>query len=347
MALAEEARSAISQLVGQARLIPNLQIITRAFARTEAVASSRMEGTQTEVLEILQQEATLAVPPEDSDLHEVINYLVTIDLANQWISEGRGLDVSLIKELHARLLRGVRGEDKNPGALRSEDVYIGKRSLGFADARFVPPPMEHVPGLMDDLVRALGKVSSYGPLVDAALVHYQFETIHPFQDGNGRLGRLLIPMHLQMHGVLDRPLLYLGPYLDAHDQQYRDGLLTVSQTGAWIVWIEFFLEALRATAVDALSRVQRVLSLRQEYAERVRAGGDRKGAGAALDVVFDKVVVSVSDIWRHAPVSEPTAGAIVADFERLGILRFHAKVGAKRLWVASELVDAIYRPYVP
>jgi Fic family protein len=345
MGAAEKARAAISQLVGQARLITNLEIITRAFARSEAVSSSRIEGTQTEVIELLQQEASQALPSEDSDLHEVLNYVSAINLADEWIAEGRGLDLSLIKELHARLLRGVGGQDKEPGALRTEDVYIGSRTLGFAGARFVPPPMEHVPVLMDGLVQAMNGVSPYGSLVDSAILHYQFETIHPFEDGNGRLGRLLIPMHLRLHGVVDRPLLYLGPYLEAHETAYRDGLLSVSQTGHWESWISFVLNALRETAIDALARVERIIALRADYAERVRLRGERKGSATALDIVFERVVVSVQDIRFGTGVSEPTAGAIVADLEGLGILRLHRKEGARRFWIAAGLVDAIYRPF--
>lgn len=339
----DDARAAVIHLTGRAKLIPNLELVIRALARREALLSSAIEGTQTQMMELLLQEAHAEIPPaEDSDLFEVVNYVATISLAQEWHGDERPLSLSLIKDLHARLLLGARGENKRPGALRKSDVYIGQRPSGFEGARFVPPPADHVPALMDDLVQYMGGQSQYGPLVDAAIAHYQFETIHPFEDGNGRLGRLLIPAHFLYHGIMERPLLYLAPYFEEHDQAYRDGLLALSQSGDWPAWIGFFLEGIRATAVDALARVNRVMELHEDYSARIAASESRKGAHAALDAVFARVVVSVQLIRDAANVSEPTAGKIVRDFGRLGILSPLRKTGARQLWVATELVDSVY-----
>ena len=240
LAAVESARGAVSELVGQARLVANVDLISSALARREAVLSSRLEGTQTEIVEVLLQTPDRPPAEEDSDLYEVLNYVDTIRLAQEWLADGRELAPPLIKDLHTRLLAGVRGTHKHPGRYRLKNVYIGNRERGFKAARFIPPPLEHVPALMDDLSTFTSGARAYGPMIDSALVHYQFETIHPFEDGNGRLGRLLIPLHLQQWGVLDRPLLYLSPYMEAHSDEYRDGLLMVSREGAWDAWISSF-----------------------------------------------------------------------------------------------------------
>jgi Fic family protein len=338
----ERARAAVGELTGQARLVRNLNLIIRPLARREAVLSSRIEGTQTEIRELLLQEAEPTPPAEATDVHEVLNYLDTIELAQQWFADGRPLDKSLIKELHARLMLGVRGEDRHPGAIRASEVYIGNRALGFRGARFVPPPVEHVEPLLDNLIAfALGP-DAYGALIDCALAHYQFETIHPFEDGNGRLGRLLIALQLIERRAIDRPLLYLGPYFLEHDADYRDGLLAVSTQGAWTEWIMFFLEAVRASAADARRRVERVLALRDHYQEQIIAGSNSKVPAVALELVMDRVFVSVRDVERFTHTTYPTARAAIDTLTELGILVPHGRVRGRQLWRADELLREVY-----
>ena len=338
----EEARGAVSELVGQARLVANLDLVSRALARREAVLSSRIEGTQTEIVEVLLQTADKPAAAEDSDLFEVLNYVDTISLAREWLAEGRALGQPLIKDLHARLLAGVRGRDKQPGTYRLKNVYIGNRERGFTGARFIPPPLEHVPALMDDLITFTAGERAYGPMIDSALVHYQFETIHPFQDGNGRLGRLLIPLHLQQWGVLDRPLLYLSPYMDAHEEEYRDGLLLVSREAAWDAWISFFLEAIRATAADALARLRAIMELQSRYRALLPQGPPSKFSFPALDLVFDNVLVSVRQLKDAFATSAPTAKTIIDNFVKLGILEPYGRVGKRQMWIARELFTRVY-----
>jgi len=339
----EAARGAVGELVGQARLVSNIELIIRALSRREAVLSSRLEGTHTQMLDILVHEATaLAVEPTDQDLVEGLNLLSTIDLAMAWFSEGRSLDASLVKELHARLLRDVRGQDKRPGALRTRDVYIGDRGRGFAGARFVPPPVEQVNGLVDDLLAFLAAPPVYGPLIDAAIAHYQFETIHPFEDGNGRIGRLLVALQLLGRKVLDRPLLYVGPYMEAHEDGYRDGLLRVSTEGDWNGWLAFFLEAIRATATDARDRVHRIMGLQDTYRQLMRTHSRSRFALPALDVVFEQVLVSVGDLERKLSTTAPTAKSVIVDLVETGILHSHGRVRGREYWVARELLEQVY-----
>lgn len=275
----------------------------------------------------------------------MLNYIGTIELAREWLAEGRELAPPLIKDLHARLLTGVRGQSKHPGSYRLKNVYIGNRERGFKAARFIPPPLEHVGALMDALFSFTSGERAYGPMIDSALAHYQFETIHPFEDGNGRLGRLLIPLHLQQWGVLDRPLLYLSPYMDAHADEYRDGLLMVSREGAWDAWISFFLEAIRATAADALERVRAVMDLQSRYRALLPKGPPSKFSFPALDLVFDNVLVSIGQLTDAFSTSAPTAKTIIDNFVNLGILEPYIRVGKRQkrqMWIARELFTRVY-----
>ncbi|MCA9831774.1 MAG: Fic family protein [Dehalococcoidia bacterium] len=341
---AEATRGAISELAGQARLIENVELVIRALARREAVLSSRMEGTHTEIAEVLAHESVSPSAPNlDPDLDEVLNYLATITLAEQWIGDERDLGVPFIRDLHARLLQGVRGEEKSPGVFRLRNVYIGRKDDGFAGARFVPPPGEHVAMLMDNLVSTMVDPAPFGPLINAAISHYQFETIHPFEDGNGRIGRLLIPLQLMRLGVLDRPLLYLAAAFEKNDRRYRDGLLAVSETGAWLPWIEFFLEMIEAAALDARTRVTNLMTLLADYRERVRNASTSRYALPAVDVVFRRVFVSAALVTREAGGTAPTAKKVIDDLVRVGILEPSARISGTQTWLAREVLDRVYR----
>lgn len=338
----DDARAVISELTGQARLIKNIDLVIRPLARREAVLSSRIEGTRTEVRDLLLSEAAGEAPEEDTDIYEVFNYLATIDLAQEWFADGRRLDSSLVKELHSRLLLGVRGADKRPGAYRAQDVYIGNRAEGIHKARFIPPPVERIPALMEDWLAFSHEDSVYSPLVDAAIAHYQFEAIHPFEDGNGRLGRLLVPLHLMQEGVLDRPLLYLSPVLLDEDRAYRDGLLAVSTEGAWTEWIIFMLRAMKVAAADALGRVQRVMELHEQYQQKVRTATNSKYPILALELVMDRAFVSVPDVVQFAETTYPTAKSAIETLQSLGVLVPHGRIRGRQIWRAEELLREVY-----
>jgi Fic family protein len=340
---ADAARGAISELVGLAKHVANADLIMRPLVRREAVLSSRIEGTQTEIREVLAQEAApTEAGSRDADMEEVLNYLATLDLGQRWFNDGRAIGVPLIKDLHARLLRGVRGKDRHPGALRGSAVYIGNRADGFGEARFVPPPPEHVEPSLLDLVSFLGGDFAYGPIVDCAIGHYQFETIHPFEDGNGRVGRLLIPLYLLQRQVLDRPFLYLSPYFDAHRQDYMDLLLGVSTKGRWLDWVLFFLRAVRAQAVDAELRVKRVLELQERYRRQVIESGGNKAALVGVDLVMERVYVSVPQLADFTKTTYPTAKSAADTLAELGIIQPYRRIRGTQYWYADELLKQVY-----
>ena len=196
--------------------------------------------------------------------------------------------------------------------------------------------------LLEHLLEFIGGEGAYGAIVDTALAHYQFEAIHPFEDGNGRLGRLLIALQLLLRGVMDRPLLYLGAFFEAHDEDYRDGLLLVSTRGRWEAWVEFFLEAVRASAEDARLRVQRAMDLRDRYEKAVVGVSNSQAPLAAIPLVMRQVYVSVGDVERHAMVTYPTARAAIATLVSIGALVPHGRIQGRRLWVAAELLREVY-----
>lgn len=342
MTATDRARGALSELVGQARLVQNLDLIMAPFQRREAVLSSRIEGTHTEVREVLLYEAGLAGPlEEDSDLYEVLNYLNAVRHGHEWLIDGRPFNLPLVRGLHSELMRGVRGHNKHPGEFRRTQVFLGDRGGGVESARFVPPPPEQVASLLDNMVQFTRDEMTYGALVDSAILHYQFETIHPFEDGNGRIGRLLVPLFLQSRGVLDRPMLYLSAYLEAHRDTYVHLLKKVSTDASWEEWIQFFLEAIRTQADDARSRIERILSLQARYRAAV-TGLPSKAVLPAIDLIMERVFVSVSDVAKYTQAQYATARTAIDHLAKLGVLSPYGRVGGAQVWVAQELLNEAY-----
>jgi len=344
MAAAEEARGAVGELVGQARLVQNPELIIAPFRREEAVLSSRIEGTRTEIQDLLLAEATPRDEiVEDSDTFEVLNYLDALVMGEGWIAEGRPLNYTLISGLHAELLHGVRGRDKHPGALRTTQVYIGDRGRGIDTASYVPPPPEQVAPLMDDLLQFFQGPPSFSPLVDCAIAHYQFEAIHPYEDGNGRLGRLLVPLYLRSRGVLDRPILYVGPYLEAHRTEYFDRLLRVTTHGDWDGWVRFFLQGVRDQAHESVRRAQRIRDLYDGYHARIMQATSAVSTRRALDVIFDRVYVWAKVLSDELSITPPTARHAIDTLVALDILKPSRRGSrGRQLWVAQELLDTVY-----
>jgi Fic family protein len=338
----EQARGALGEFIGQSRLVQNINLIMAPFQQQEAVLSSRIEGTQTEIREVLRYRAG---PSPDrapgGDLGEVLNYLDALEAGQTWVSDGRPLNLSLIRALHEELMQGVRGQDKSPGAFRTKQVYIGSREGGIELARFVPPPAEQVLPLMDDLIEFIQRTPTYGTLIDCALIHYQFEAIHPFEDGNGRIGRLLIPLFLlHAHGI-DRPILYLSSYFEKNRDDYTRLLKDVSTTGAWEEWILFFMDGVKRQADDSRGRIERILNLHARYREQA-ATATSKAAVLAIDYIMEHVYVAVPQIAEATHTTYPTARSAVDALVALGVLRPSQRMRGRQMWVAEELLHEVY-----
>jgi Fic family protein len=321
-ALLDEANQALGRLDGVTLLLPDPGQFLYSYVRKEAVLSSQIEGTQSSLSDLLlfENEATPGVPLDD--VEETSNYLRAMNHGIARI-EANELPLSnrLLREVHALLMDGVRGGDKAPGEFRRTQNWLGGTRPG--NARFVPPPPSEVAAAMSDLEKFLHDVPGPTPiLVKAALAHVQFETIHPFLDGNGRVGRLLITLLLCSEKVLQQPLLYLSLYFKQHRDAYYDHLQRVRTHGAWEEWIEFFLEGVIAVAGSATETARRIRALVDVDRDKIHRLG--RGAASALrvhELAGRRVVLAAGGTAAQLGLSVPTVNAALARLEGAGILR--------------------------
>ena len=342
--LITEATHALGTLNGLGQTLANPYLLIRPFLRREAVASSRIEGTRTELDQLLLFEASEATATAGSDVREVENYVRALEYGLAQPSD-RALSTALIKEMHAILMTDVRGGDRHPGTFRNVQVYIGQRGAGMRAARFIPPPPTEVPALMRDLERHIADPSDIPALIRIALIHYQFETIHPFEDGNGRLGRLLIPMLLGSWRLLDRPLLYLSDYFERYRDDYLDGLLHVSRNGDWRGWIDFFLVAVRTQATDALERGKGLLNLREQYRQRYQVRGSVNML-RIIDELFAQPAVTIGGIASRLGIAYTSAQAAIVALENDGVLQERTGRKRGRVYTAAEIVEILSGPSI-
>ncbi len=338
----ESATLAIGRLDQLGRSLVNPHLLVQPFVRREAVASSRMEGTTADLGQLLLFEATRQSPASDSDVREVANYVAAVDYGLRRPRE-RPVSLGLIREMHQILLDGVRGEQYNLGDFRDRQNWISGSDRSISSARFVPPPPDQVNGLMRDLERYWQTSDRSPALVRLALVHYQFETIHPFFDGNGRLGRLLMAVLLDDWQVLTRPLLYLSTAIERRRVEYHDELLRVSQSGNWSSWISFFLDAVLVSADDALQRGNRLIDLQDRYRIQYGSGGSTTPL-KILDLLFETPAFTVSEMSRRVGIGFKAIQSSVDRLASDGVLVEVTGQRRHRVYVASEIVAAVSSP---
>ncbi|MDA0301402.1 MAG: Fic family protein [Chloroflexi bacterium] len=343
--LFDRARGAFGEFLGEARGIANERLITGPLLTIEAVRSNQIEGTHTQIVDVLRQQASGSAPTgnavDDENINEVIRYQRALQLGEEWIAQGRGLSQVLLRGLHAELLQGTRGDHHHPGEYRATQVVIGN-SKNPSDARFVPPPYEHIQPLMDNLETYISAEGArLPPLMECAIAHYQLETIHPFEDGNGRMGRLLIPLYLTHHKTADRPLLYLSAFFASNEEEYREGLLRVSTHGEWERWISFFLRGVEQQSTESTAHVRKLAALRTRYAEMVRSRTKSQAALTAIDLIMSDIFVTIPKVQAYANSSYGGARDAVAALEEIGIL---AKLDNTypAMWFAQILFDEVY-----
>lgn len=336
---AEAAGIALGNLNGLGRMLPNPLVLIRPFVGREALASSRIEGTRAEFNQLVLAEAETFREDADPDIQEVTNYMQALMVG--WTSgTDRPFSVGYILELHQLLMTGVRGQHKNPGELRNIQVMIGGPYDSLARARFVPPPAANVRMLLEDLVTYAVEDKQLTALVRLALIHYQFETIHPFLDGNGRLGRLLIPLILHSWKVLDFPLLYLSEYFERHRDRYIDLLYAVSQRAAWKEWILFTLRAIEEQSNEAFMRSTQLLGFREEL--RAQYQGRRSGhILTVIDRLFESPAISYQGVVDSAGVSFNTARSIVQGLVADGVLVEATGRKRNQVFLAPQIYAAI------
>jgi len=326
--LLDKALLALGRLDSISMLLPDTSLFLYMYVRKEAVLSSQIEGTQSSLTELLLFEMDAAPGVPLDDVQEVSNYVASMNRGLKRIREGLPLSLRLIKEIHAVLLSKSRGSDKGPGEFRRSQNWIGGTRPG--NALFVPPPANEVLNCMGELEKFIhDKPQRTSTLIKAALVHAQFETIHPFLDGNGRLGRLLITLLLCSEGVLGEPLLYLSLYFKTHRQQYYDLLQAARTEGNWEKWVEFFITAVKETAEQAVQTVNKLMKIADEDREKIKTIG--RSAGSALRVhhsLFQKPVISIPKICETTGLWATTVTIVMKHLEKLGIVK--EVTGARR-----------------
>ena len=318
--LLTNANIAIGKMDTMGYLAPNLEHIIAMYVRKEALLSAQIEGTQASLEDIFEYENQIPVK-NINDVKEVVNYIKALNHGMKRLAEFP-MSIRLIKEIHEILLEGARGKEKTPGEFRKSQNWIGSPGSTLATASFVPPPPKEAMDAMGELELFLHKDSELPLLINCALMHYQFETIHPFLDGNGRLGRLLITFYLYWKGALQYPLLYLSYYLKIHRQEYYDRLNLVRERGDYEQWIIFFLKGIIWTCESALQTIKNLLQLQEDHKKRLISKKlSTPYAIALLDYLFEKPHLTINDVADHIKISYQGAKALVDQFVTAEILK--------------------------
>ncbi len=319
LALLSEADIALGRLDGLVRVIPDPDFFVSMYVRREAVLSSQIEGTQSTLEDLLEVELEPDIQDPHTDVGDIVNYIAAMNHGLSRIDE-LPLSLRLIREIHAELLRDDRGSHATPGEFRTSQNWIGAAGASLSQATFVPPPVAEMKQALSDFERFLHEGDETALLIRVGLAHAQFETIHPFIDGNGRVGRLLITFLLAHGGALRAPLLYLSYYFKLHRAEYYDRLMAVRLRGDWEGWLRFFLRGVAETAEQATDTAERIFERRERNRALVLNETGTKGL-LLLSILFQRPLVNVNAVSRALDVAFPTANRLVASFEELGLLR--------------------------
>jgi Fic family protein len=336
--LLSEADRALGTLAGAGQMLPNPHLLIEPFLRREAILSSKIEGTIASAREIVDFQLDPSQPPEKQDVREVSNYILALKRGLERVKE-LPVSLRLIRELHGQLLKSVRGSDRQPGAFRKVQNWIGPWNTPIEEARYVPPPVPVMHDSLGELEKFIHEPSALPALVQLALIHYQFEAIHPFEDGNGRVGRLLISLLLSERKLLPQPLLYLSAYFERHSKDYAELLLSVSQRNAWLEWIRFFLRGVAEQSTDAAQRCTKLLHLWQEYRARMQDVHAPALSLKLVDHLFTQPLMTV----RHAQdllggVTYATAKNNLDKLAAAGIVKEEQSFQRQRLYIANKIL---------
>ena len=312
----------LGRLDGSIQMLPNPDLFVLMYVRREAVLSSQIEGTQASLDDVLAAEARIFEPGPDSDVDEIINYIGAMNHGMERLDE-IPFSVRLIKELHQKILHGVRGAHRSPGELRRSQNWIGPSGCTIQEATFVPPPPQEVPGLLGDLELYVHSDHGLPQLVQIGLVHAHFETIHPFLDGNGRLGRLLITFFLCWQEILSQPVLYLSLYFKRHREKYYELLQSIRDEGDWESWLKFFLRGVVETAAEATETSRKIISLREACRTKITTEFGRvAGDGLlVLEELFLKPIMEIKDVQTILGKSYTTANNLIDKLHSAGMVQ--------------------------
>lgn len=333
-----EADRALSRLDGVVTVLPNSDHFIAMYVKKEALLSSQIEGTQASLEGVLRFEANLEPEEDINEVKEVINYIKALNYGIARLSE---LPISnrLIKEIHKILIQGTRGTSKIPGEFRKIQNWIGLPGAALSDAIFVPPPPEKVPELMSELEKFIHQKDEISPLVKIALIHAQFETIHPFLDGNGRVGRLLITYYLYCKKMLSHPLLYLSVYLKKNRSRYYDLLMEIRGQDRWEEWLKFFLEGIKEVSEEALILAKEIIILKEKLLKTLFLNKISSiYAVEFLNLLFIKPIITSTDIVKNLNTSKETANQLIKKFEKINIIR---EISGKKRYKKYIFLDYI------
>jgi Fic family protein len=336
-----EADRRLSELAGTARTLPNPHLLIGPFSRREAVLSSKIEGTVASLSDLMSYEALGNTGSNDrSDVYEVANYVKALEYGLKRVSE-LPVSLRLMRELHERLMSGVRGGELTPGEFRARQNWIGDPGCKITDATYVPPPVPEMTAALHDLEHYIHATSTLPPLVRMAILHYQFEAIHPFVDGNGRIGRLLITLMLVTEGLLPQPLLYLSAFFERHRSDYYRLLLGVSQHGNWTEWIIFFLRGVAEQAEDAIVRANKLQKLSAEYREQLHSVRASTALLKLTEHLFNRPIITVQTAQTILNHSQPSAQHNINRLVQGGILQEITGRQRGRVYLASRIMAIV------
>ncbi len=338
--LLTDAERGMGELVGVGKRLPNPHLLIGPFLRREAILSSRIEGTITTAQELLLFEAEEPETPPTPDVKEVRNYIDAMEYGLERL-EKLPVCLRLIQELHERLMQNVRGEEHRPGEFRDRQNFIGTQGQTVNEARFVPPPVPEMHKALQEFELYLATPNDLPVLVQLALIHYQFETIHPFMDGNGRIGRLLITLLLCERGCIPQPLLYLSAYFERNRDAYMNHLLRLSQTGNWLDWVNFFVRGVADQSRDAIERANTLYILRDVYTKKMTAARSSALCLKLIDDLFAYPAISVARAAKRLGVTHRSAQLNVHKLVAQGILREATGRQRNRIYVAPAIIAAI------
>ena len=334
-----DAERDLSSLSTLAAKFPFPRLLVPPFVRSEAVLSSRIEGTRASLVDLYTYEsAQISFLEPESDVREVHNYVRALDYGFERL-QSLPVSLRLIREIHVRLLENVRGVTLTPGEFRISQNWIGAAGSTINSATYVPPPVEEMMTALDHLEKFIQTGTQIPMLARAGLIHYQFEAIHPFLDGNGRVGRLLIVLLLYDWGALSQPLLNLSAYFERYRQEYYDRLLAVSQQGDWEAWLHFFLRGISLQAQDSLARMERLEGIRRRYEGFVRADRNPTRMGAVIDFLFSRPILNVRQVEAGLGIPYIAAKRYIDKLVAAGVLREITGYARNRIFRSDEILE--------
>ena len=339
--LLSKADTAIGRLSGISETLPNPDLFVAMYVRKEAVLSSQIEGTEASLEDILEYESESRPRVLANDVAEVVNYVRAMNYGLKRINQ-LPLSLRLIREIHAELMRGVRGENKTPGDFRKTQNWIGPKGCTLNTARFIPPPAHEMMQALGEFEKYMHSELTYPLLIECALIHFQFETIHPFLDGNGRIGRLLIAFFLCYKEILKKPLLYLSHYFKQNRLEYYDRLMAIRDNGDFESWIKFFLKGIIYVADEAAETSHKIINLQNEDKARINKTYKKSSKTTLLhEVLFDRPIISVKDIVKMMNVTFPTADDICMKLVKLNILKEITGKERNRMFAYKNYLDIL------